>query len=1646
MCSLLLRKVFLASLAFLPIAVFSQPVIHSFIPVSARVGDVVTVNGIGFNSTPASNTVFFGPVKAIVLTATTSQLTVKVPIGAAHHPISVATGGLVGYSGQYFVPGFNNDGHVDFVANSFTNAGVLITSASYWRFDFTAGDFDNDGKIDIVIISDSIACYRNIGTSGAPLFAPKKLFTAVDEPLVVSTGDFNGDGLLDLITINNGYNTMCFYKNTSTIGNISFAAAVTVEMPTFQNDFTLADFDGDGKLDVALSIYYRYGYHFAVFKNTSTTSQISFAEPIDFPVISTPSSIAASDFNNDGKQDIVVGDNGNSATIFMNISTGNELLFERKGWFGVAGRPKKLHVADLNGDGKNDFVAACEGYNYAASLNESSGEDVLFTSITPNRTPIDYTNMSLGDLNGDGKVDVAISGKDPNTFLHEASVMANISTQNVILFGASNRYQSTTSHKNLIADLDGDGIQDIALLSEEGVVSLLLNKFIGPNITSFKPTIALAGDTIIVRGAHFNNASTVSFGGVAAASFSVLNDSTIRAVLGVGVSGAVSVITPNGIAALSGFMYRRPSPIITSFFPALGPIGTQVTISGHHFEPSATDNIVFFGAVKAVVTAASKHELKVTVPLGATYEPITVTSAGFTAFSAKPFTVTFSGDSVFNSSSLSSPTSYALGETTTYKTVASDLDGDGKVDLIADNLLTDINSSGFSVLRNTTGQTGKISFANKLDFKSGTKVSAIAVQDVNGDGKPDVLVAAFDSAASVFLNNSTVGNISFKPMVSFGASGNDIDIKDLDGDGKPDVVITSKTEGFFIYKNIGIAPNIAYELSSSMSITRFSLTDPLQTIILDLDEDGKQDLAAMTGNSMSVSFFKNVSTNDKILFDIIYGTYAQMNKPGDIAFGDIDGDDKADLAAANTVPQYLDIFQNATTDQGISFKPPSVGYFTDIYAEGYSGTGQCAIGDINGDGKADITMVGGNKYLSLFRNISDVGNVLLAPVANYKVGTDVGNICLADFDGDGRLDFAVRKIAPSSGTVLDVLRNQPFAIRIISFSPATGSIGTTVTIKGTRFSEATAVAFGGSQAYSFTIVSDSVITAVIGAGTTGNVSVSSISFTTVMEGFTFVPAKSFVYSPGIEWQKAIGGLNYEAANGIVETKDHGFLVAGYTRPEPGSETDYSQLKMLVAKLNSKGGMVWEKYYSADVGSAGAFSIVEGKDGDFLVAGSGVIQAGAGGRAVLLKINENGETLWQRYYPSTNSSNYVFKTIEPTADGGYIMVGNCAAGFSFSDSARIDKLDASGNLQWQKYYGWGTESANSITQTNDGGYMFTGETWHLTIGSFARPDCWLVKLNAKGNLEWEKRLGGTDDEKGNCIRQTNDGGYIIAGQTNSKDGDLQGNNIYGAWVIKLSNASTIEWQKVVGTNDLTDVRQTIDGGYVFSGAGGHGDDNVETWVDEWVVKLDKTGKMEWEKFMGGSEIEKATSVKQTADTGYIISGYTNSNNLDVSGNHGNNDMWVVKLGENAVVQLCPPLASANIESTKTGAVYQWQVNNGSGFINITTTDTLYSGSNSSSLLLKAIHSSWNGYQYKCVVDGVNAKAFVLSFKNEWVGAPGADWNNAQNWSCGAVPDANTDVTINSGNVIISSNTFCRSLTVRPDATITVKPGYKLTVTH
>jgi len=241
-----------------------------------------------------------------------------------------------------------------------------------------------------------------------------------------------------------------------------------------------------------------------------------------------------------------------------------------------------------------------------------------------------------------------------------------------------------------------------------------------------------------------------------------------------------------------------------------------------------------------------------------------------------------------------------------------------------------------------------------------------------------------------------------------------------------------------------------------------------------------------------------------------------------------------------------------------------------------------------------------------------------------------------------------------------------------------------------------------------------------------------------------------------------------------------------------------------------------------------------------------------------------------------------KSVQQTADGGYILAG-CTQSYGAGNSgdAWLVKTDATGVEQWSQTFGGSRyDAAESVQQTTDGGYILAGYSESYGAKSFgfgvgANDNAWLIKTDAMGVEQWSQTFGGSKDDYIYFVQQTTDGGYILAGRTESY-GAVSKN----AWLIKTDATGVEQWSQTFGGISIDwiySVQQTTDGGYILAG---YTDSYGAGYGDAWLIKTDAAGVEQWSQTLGGSEDDNEVwSIQQTTDGGYILAGRTYSYNED-----------------------------------------------------------------------------------------------------------------------------------------------------------------------
>ncbi len=448
-------------------------------------------------------------------------------------------------------------------------------------------------------------------------------------------------------------------------------------------------------------------------------------------------------------------------------------------------------------------------------------------------------------------------------------------------------------------------------------------------------------------------------------------------------------------------------PHIGSFSPHAASVGATVNLWGTNFSPVAASNVVFFGAVRANVVSASETNLVVTVPVGATYAPITVMVNGLVGYAPAPFQPTFLGDGESISASTFTARADMTGTYGNFQSLLSDLDGDGKPDFVFS-----VNHT-FAVFRNTgTTNTLPTGFAPRLDISTGNSDSnsGFIAADVDGDGKPDLVFCDnANSRVGILKNVSTPGTLasnSFAPAIYFSVPNAPIyaRVQDLDFDGKPEISVACGG-GVSIFKNLS-SPGILDTGSLGGRIDLASGAGAYDVAVQDLDGDGKPDLAVTHQSSAFISIFRNVATPGTLAVNSFEPKvdFPSLNQNFTILAADIDGDGKPELLTGGK-GSTLQVYQNLSTPG--SFTSNS---FSAPWNFGHPGwVHNIAMGDINGDGKSDIIIVGElGSYMRINQNRSTPGTFNAGSITpiDFSTGWNPWGVSVGDIDGDGRADVA----------------------------------------------------------------------------------------------------------------------------------------------------------------------------------------------------------------------------------------------------------------------------------------------------------------------------------------------------------------------------------------------------------------------------------------------------------------------------------------------------------------------------------------------------------------------------------------------------------------------------------------------------------------
>jgi hypothetical protein len=342
------------------------------------------------------------------------------------------------------------------------------------------------------------------------------------------------------------------------------------------------------------------------------------------------------------------------------------------------------------------------------------------------------------------------------------------------------------------------------------------------------------------------------------------------------------------------------------------------------------------------------------------------------------------------------------------------------------------------------------------------------------------------------------------------------------------------------------------------------------------------------------------------------------------------------------------------------------------------------------------------------------------------------------------------------------------------------------------------------------------------------------------------------------FERRYGGERGDYGYAAEPAFDRGYILVGSTLSFGAGRSD-----IYLVKTNARGDTLWTRTFGGtdyDVG----YAVLPTADGGYIIAGTTRSFGSGKYDACLIKTGARGEALWTRTYG--DSSDDGARSVQQTTDGGYVIAG-CTESFGAGQGdVYLVRTNATGDTVWTRVFGGANhDEAFSVRQTADKCFVIVGLTQSFGAGG---DDVYLIKTDARGDTMWTRTFGGADDDFGYSVRQTADGGYIIAGLNESSGAG--GEDVY---LIKTDARGDTMWTRTLGgtrTDEAHSVQQTADRGYIVAGSTysfGKGD------FDAYLIRTDSGGETLWTRTFGGTSDDGAWSVRQAADGGFIVGGYT-----------------------------------------------------------------------------------------------------------------------------------------------------------------------------
>jgi hypothetical protein len=965
------------------------------------------------------------------------------PTYAAAQTFSVGTPSTANDAYAVAVGDFNGDGKPDLVVTNLQDATVSVlvnttaTNSSTVTFQppktfavqsgptaVAVADFNGDGKPDIVVTDNltfHVSVLINTTVAGNLSFAAQQTFNVGGTPLGVAVGDFNADGKPDIAVSNSSSNSVSVLLNTTATGATtpSFSAQRTFATGNQPLSVTAVDINGDGKLDLVVPNGQDNTVSVLLNATPNRASAPTFLAQQTFAVGTSPSFVVAGDFDQNGRPDLAVANNGDNAMgVLINTTpvATTTVTFAAQQTFAVGAAPTAAVVSDINGDGLTDLaVANVNASTVSALINTTAPTADPQTLTTGQGQPLNITLTAATTT--PAFADSFTSGASPLW----GDEVGNWTASGGVYFAQSpsNNPATYSSLPYTVADfsfdVDVNNLQDGGVWLRSSLQNGLLNGVL----------LVTGGNSGTGTGLYWNIVTNNSNTGNLNPVNGLFTPGVSNAHLHIVVAGNTYSVYVNGSTT--------PATTLTTNSFASGKVAL------YDFSPQTFDNVsltlhaAYNSTLVFAITANPSHGTlsNFNANTGAvTYTPNANYSGPdtfqFTAADAK--TGFASAAATVSLTVLPQPASFAnqllfatgLPSASTAMTFA-DVNGDNKPDLIV------VGGSTLAVLLNTTPTgTPNPSFGAAQTFAVGNGADAVAAMDVDGDNKPDLVVAnATDNTVSLLLNTTAAGSstVTFAAAQTFavGKAPSALAVSDLDGDNKPDIIVTNATDNTLsVLVNTTTTPGTpTFAAQQTFAVG----TSPQGVVVADINGDTKPDLVVSNGGPVgnaTVSVLLNTTTGGTLSL-AAQQTFAAGPNPHAVAVADVNGDNKPDLLVGQSAGNAVSLLLNTTTTNSTTASFAPLQTFT-------AGSSPVAVvgGDFNGDGRPDLAAANsGGSTVSVLASTTPANATTASFVAAqaFNVGSSPTAEIVMDFDKNGLPDLAV--LNSGSGTVSILMNTTP---------------------------------------------------------------------------------------------------------------------------------------------------------------------------------------------------------------------------------------------------------------------------------------------------------------------------------------------------------------------------------------------------------------------------------------------------------------------------------------------------------------------------------------------------------------------------------------------------------------------------------------------